>query len=374
VFFNTQYKDRPGASKKVEAWQILSPIKQYQAGVTAINRALQQQFRKSFLKMAAQTGWNKKIPSPAGPEGIIYGDKVINVINKSGRETYPETDDAYVANGDIGIITGHRKTKARNWSPYEVEVELASQPGISYKYKPWEFDSQESTPPLELAYALTVHKTQGSEFGKTFVVVPNPCRNLTREMLYTALTRQRDKIIILHQGDFRDLQHFSKEAASAINRRMTNLFVPSAPVEIKVRNKSVFLDEKLIYLTENGDLVRSKSEWIIADKLKAAGIKYQYEQPLMLDGVERLPDFTIRDEDTNRVWYWEHNGMLSDDEYRKRWKRKEAAYHKAKILPLPLPEMDDEREGTLLVTEEHEGTGLDLNAILANIKLILGRD
>lgn len=372
VFFNTQYKDRPGASHKAEAWQILSPIKQHQAGVTAINRALQQQFRKSFLKMASQTGQNKKIPSPVGPEGIIYGDKVINVINKSRRETYPEKDDAYVANGDIGIVTGHRKTKAKNWPPYEVEVELTSQPGIAYKYKPWEFDSQESTPPLELAYALTVHKTQGSEFGKTFVVIPNPCRNLTREMLYTALTRQRDKIIILHQGDFKDLQHFSQESASEINRRMTNLFSPSVPVEIKVRNKSIFLDERLIYLTENGDLVRSKSEWIIADKLKAAGIKYQYEQPLVLDGIERFPDFTIHDEDAGTVWYWEHNGMLSDDDYKKRWERKKAAYQKAQILPLPLPEKDDGRVGTLLVTEEYEGIGLDLNSILANIKLILG--
>lgn len=373
VFFNTQYMDRPGASKKAEAWQILSPIKQYQAGVTAINRALQQQFRKSFLKMAAQTGWQKKIPSPAGPEGIIYGDKVINVVNRSRRETYPERDDTYVANGDIGIVTGHRKTKAKNWSPYEIEVELASQPGISYKYKPWEFDSQEGTPPLELAYALTVHKTQGSEFGKTFVVVPNPCRNLTREMLYTALTRQRDKIIILHQGDFRELMHYSQETASEINRRMTNLFALSAPVEVKVRNKSVFLDERLIYLTENGDLVRSKSEWIIADKLRAAGIKYQYEQPLVLDGVERFPDFTIRDEDAGTVWYWEHNGMLSDDEYKKRWERKEAAYRKAQIFPPPWPIEDDGRSGTLLVTEEREGTGLDLNAIVANINLILGR-
>lgn len=374
VFFNTQYKDRPGASNKAEAWQVLSPVKQQQSGVTAINRVLQQQFRRSFLKMAAQTGWAKKIPSPAGPEGIIYGDKVINVINKSGRDTYPEKDDAYVANGDIGIVTGHRKTRAKNWSPYEIEVEFASQPGVSYKYKPWEFDSQESTPPLELAYALTVHKTQGSEFGKTFVVIPNSCRNLTREMLYTALTRQRDKIVILHQGDFRDLLHFSQEAASEINRRMTNLFVPSAPVEVKVRSKSVFLDEKLIYLTENGDLVRSKSEWIIADKLRAAGIKYQYEQPLVLDGIERLPDFTIRDEDAGTIWYWEHNGMLSDDEYKKRWKRKEAAYRKAKILPSPVPLEDDGRVGTLLVTEEREGVGLDLNAIIANIKLILGRD
>ncbi len=50
-----------------------------------------------------------------------------------------------------------------------------------------------------------------------------------------------------------------------------------------------------------------------------------------------------------------------------------AAYHKAKILPPPLPAEDDQREGTLLVTEEHEGVGLDLNSILANINLILGR-
>jgi ATP-dependent exoDNAse (exonuclease V) alpha subunit len=373
VFFNTQYKDYPGASKKAEAWQILSPVKPSQAGVTAINRLLQQQFRKSFLKMAAQTGWQRKIPSPVGPEGIIYGDKVINIINKSGRDTYPPISDAYVANGDIGIVTGHRKTRARNWHPYEVEVELASQPGVSYKYQPWEFDSQESTPPLELAYALTVHKTQGSEFGKTFVVLPNPCGNLSREMLYTALTRQKDKIIILHQGDFRDLMRYTEEAASEINRRMTNLFEPSTPVEIKVRNKSVFLDKKLIYLTENGDLVRSKSEWILADKLKAAGIKYQYEQALVLDGVERFPDFTIHDDDSGMVWYWEHNGMLSNSEYSDRWKRKQEAYHKANILPPPCPETDDGRRGTLLVTEEKEGTGLDLNEIIANINLILGR-
>ncbi|PVX38191.1 AAA family ATPase [Janthinobacterium sp. 78] len=373
VFFNTQYGDRPGASKKAEAWQILSPVKQYQAGVTAINRALQQHFRKTFLNIASQTGWNKKIPSPAGSEGIIYGDKVINVVNSSRREIYPSKDDAYVANGDIGIVTGHRKTAAKKWKPYEIEVELASQPGFSYKYKPWEFDSQEGTPPLELAYALTVHKTQGSEFGTTFVVIPNPCRNLTREMLYTALTRQKNKVIILHQGDFKEMRHYSQEAASEINRRMTNLFAPSSPVEIKVRNKSVFLDEKLIYLTENGDLVRSKSEWIIADKLRAAGIKYQYEQPLMLDGIERFPDFTIRDDDSDTVWYWEHNGMLSNDEYKKRWQRKEAGYHRARILPPPLPQEGDEREGTLLVTEEHEGTGLDLNAIISNINLILRR-
>ncbi|MGH8758906.1 MAG: ATP-binding domain-containing protein, partial [Burkholderiales bacterium] len=242
----------------------------------------------------------------------------------------------------------------------------------AYKYMPGEFDAQDGTPPLELAYALTVHKAQGSEFGLTFVVIPNPCRILTREMLYTALTRHKDRIVILHQGDFRNLFHYSHEDLSEISRRMTNLFEPSSPVAIKVRNQSVFLDRNQIYLTENGDLVRSKSEWIIADKLKAAGIRYQYEQPLILDGIERYPDFTIRDEDSGTIWYWEHNGMLSNEEYRKRWDRKLAAYRKAGILPAPAPETDDGRVGTLLITEESEGVGLDLNAIQANIDLILG--
>ena len=46
-----------------------------------------------------------------------------------------------------------------------------------------------------LAYALTVHKAQGSEFNTVILVLPNPCRLLSRELLYTALTRQRDRVV-----------------------------------------------------------------------------------------------------------------------------------------------------------------------------------
>ena len=164
VFFNSQYGDPPGASKKAEQWQILTPVRRDLTGVLALNRAIQQRFRKRFLDLAVRTGRQKRIiPNPAGPEGIIYGDKVINVTNSSSRRVFPDKDDRYVANGDIGIVTGHRRTKKRNWKPVGMEVELAAQPGYSYKYRASEFDGQESVPPLELAYALTVHKTQGSE-------------------------------------------------------------------------------------------------------------------------------------------------------------------------------------------------------------------
>ncbi|MXZ80558.1 MAG: hypothetical protein F4Z15_04160 [Gammaproteobacteria bacterium] len=151
---------------------------------------------------------------------------------------------------------------------------------------------------------------------------------------------------------------------------MTNLFCSSHPVEVQVRNRTAFLDSNLIYRTNRGELVRSKSEWIIADKLHAAGIDYQYEQPLMLAGVERLPDFTIVDDDSGVIWYWEHNGLLDNIEYRKRWERKLTAYRHDGILPLSEGGGDD---GTLLITEEKRGTGLDPDEISKNIDAILGR-
>jgi len=137
-----------------------------------------------------------------------------------------------------------------------------------------------------------------------------------------------------------------------------------------VKNQSVFLDRNLIYRTERDDLVRSKSEWIIADKLHAANIEYQYEQPLMLDGVERYPDFTIVDDDGGKTWYWEHNGMLSNEGYRQRWERKLAAYRQQGILPFA---EGGGKNGTLLITEEKEGSGLDASEIQKNIDAILGK-
>ena len=371
VFFNTQYRDRPGAAEKAEQWQILTPVRQSLSGVLALNRAIQQQFRKRFVDLASRSGFQKRIiPKAIGPEGIIYGDKVINVRNSSRRRVYPDKDERYVANGDIGVVTGHRRTRQRDWKPVEIEVELAAQPGYSYKYRPGEFDGQESTPPLELAYALTVHKTQGSEFLTTFLVVQNPCRMLSREMLYTALTRHKDRIVILHQGDFRELQRFAHAEASEVARRMTNLFLPSSPVPVQTRNRTIFLDSNLIYRTERGELVRSKSEWIIADKLHSAGVDYQYEQPLLLDGIERFPDFTIIDDDSGLTWYWEHNGLLDSEEYKQRWDRKLVAYRKEKIFSLAEGGGDN---GTLLVTEERRGVGLDSEEIKKNIDAILGR-
>ncbi|HEY2161106.1 MAG TPA: ATP-binding domain-containing protein, partial [Solirubrobacteraceae bacterium] len=51
---------------------------------------------------------------------------------------------------------------------------------------------------VETVYAMTIHKSQGSQFGITAVVLPDPSsRILTRELLYTAVTRARERLILV---------------------------------------------------------------------------------------------------------------------------------------------------------------------------------
>lgn len=358
AYFWPRKGDSPGAASKAEAWQILSPLRLSQTGSDAINRGVQARFREGALEMANQAkGWSRKINKPLGNQSVIWGDKVINVINSGRRKTWPELDSPYVANGDIGIVTGSFKMKGKLFK--QLEVEFSSQQGPVFKYYPREFEGEQGSPPLELAYALTVHKTQGSEFGTTFLVIPNPCLLLSREMLYTAITRQRDKVVVLLQGDVADLHRYSLDSFSEVKRRLTNLFQQSVPTVVEIGKKALFLDQNLIYRTRRGELVRSKTEWIIADKLDDAGITYHYERPLDMGGATRYPDFTIKDDDSGVTCYWEHLGLMNSPQYVDRWNRKEAAYRSMGIVPAS--EFEYGKCSGVLVTTVEDGKRRDLS-------------
>ncbi len=70
-----------------------------------------------------------------------------------------------------------------------------------------------------------------------------------------------------------------------------------------------------IYQTNRGDLVRSKSEKIIADTLEKYKIPYQYEPMLELGYNTVYPDFVALNVRTRKTLYWEHLGIVSDIEY-----------------------------------------------------------
>ena len=372
AFFSNRYGDNPGAASKAEDWQVLSPMRSGFEGVDALNREIQNQFRRRWHEKAFLDR-GRKIPKPFGPQQILYGDKVINVINQKRQNVWPPTNgDTYIANGDLGVVVGQYKGPRSKLKglPSKLEVEFTGQLGHKYAFWKGEF-GDEAKNPLELAYALTVHKTQGSEFGITVLVLPNPCWLLSRELLYTALTRHRDKIIILHQGPILDFRRFASEEYSEIARRMTNLFSAPNPREVAVGTSTQFLEEGLIHRTERGTLVRSKSELVIADKLHSRGIDYAYEQSLVLgSGKVRYPDFTIADHASGMIFYWEHLGLLNDPNYQARWERKRKEYIASGILPY---QDGGGPEGILIETRDDLSGGLDATLIAQIIdKVLLG--
>ena len=71
----------------------------------------------------------------------------------------------------------------------------------------------------------------------------------------------------------------------------------------------------------------SEDEVIIANLLTKHNVNFAYEKPLIANNKQYSPDFTITTPD-NKVWYWEHLGMLHKEDYRKNWAEKEAWYQK----------------------------------------------
>ena len=82
-----------------------------------------------------------------------------------------------------------------------------------------------------------------------------------------------------------------------------------------------------VILTEKGERVRSKSEKIIADYFYRKNILYKYEKPLYLNGYGIVyPDFTLLSRKTGKEIYWEHEGMMDDQEYARKAVQKIESY------------------------------------------------
>jgi hypothetical protein len=312
-----------GAGVKSEAWQVLSPTRTRAFGTVELNRHIKRTWR------SADTAWAQKntklnIPSPYGPEMIVRGDKVMQTRND--RRPKAGTNLNYIANGEIGVGIGpvvHQDQAAKR--SLSLSVEFSSQPGDRYRYWPTDSDSNVD---LELAWAVTVHKSQGSEFAVTIVVLPARVR-ASRELLYTALTRQRDRVVIVSEGSLDDLRELAQPWRSETARRLTDLFVAPDPATLTLRGATSpsRFDRNRIHISTNGIAMRSKNEVIIAELLeRLVPGRWNYEEPLIgADGGHALPDFTIMTGDGRKV-IWEHAGMLDRPDYARRWERKKQWY------------------------------------------------
>ena len=339
--------DYEGFNKSIEKpdnWQILSPTRMQVFGTTEINRIVQKKYRQGLIEKA-----KRQRPRPFGEQQMVWKDKVIQVVN-SRRIGWKDGEiDGYVANGEVGLIVSTRK--GRDSKNDSINIKFSTQPDLTYRYYRTEVDEN-----LELAYAITVHKSQGSDFDTVFLILPQNAGTMSRELLYTGLTRFKKKVILLIEKDVAPLVTFRNPQYSEILRRNTNLFELVARPEIGLPHP-----ERLIHRTKNGDLVRSKSEVIVANILIDLGISYEYEKPLHSKSDPkdfRLPDFTIKYE--GEEFYWEHLGMIKDPEYRKEWERKRKWYEENGYID------------KLIISKDKPGGGIDSKEIerLAKEKIL----
>ena len=120
-----------------------------------------------------------------------------------GRPILVTRNDARtgLSNGDTGIVVRDEGGRTRVWFP-----ELRDAGGGPRLVSPARL------PPHESFFALTVHRAQGSEFDEVAVVLgPSDSRVATRELLYTAVTRARRRVVV----------HGSRESVVAAVARPT---------------------------------------------------------------------------------------------------------------------------------------------------------
>jgi hypothetical protein len=223
-----------------------------------------------------------------------------------------------------------------------------------------------------LAYAVTVHKAQGSQFGVVILVLPANSRLLSREMIYTALTRQTDRIWILHQGGFDRVLAYRHDAFSDVGARTTNLLRETDPKRTIpptglpagiIHQTRGFLEEHLKHRTIRGEYVSSKSELAIANILygfeQRGLLTYEVEPPLPFSDNARGRWADFRVTAGEQVWYWEHCGRLDLPSYRNRWARKKTLYRANGFARWS----ETSPDGRLIITEDGSSEGLDSHYI-----------
>ena len=171
-----------GSDKMKMSMQVLSPMYRGLCGVDNLNHAIQEQVHHCEVA--------------AGPSHFMIGDKVMQKRNDYEKGIY---------NGDLGIVWAVDKNK--------IFVRFDSGEVV--------FEGEERNS-IQLAYACTVHKSQGSEYD-TVILVLLPSQNimLKRNLLYTGVTRAKKRTILISTEDA-----ISRAVSRADTASRYSLFLP----------------------------------------------------------------------------------------------------------------------------------------------------
>lgn len=150
--------------------QVLSPMKRSAMGTEQLNVALRKEVKRHNLALISSMGYDVKESSGGD---LQVGDRVIQKSNNYNKSVY---------NGEIGLVL--------SVSESSIDVLFDKDNIVSYN------DNEKYQ--LDLAYCLTVHKAQGSEYPCVIIPLhPSHSIMLFQGLLYTAVTRAREKVIIV---------------------------------------------------------------------------------------------------------------------------------------------------------------------------------
>ena len=166
--------------------QVLTPMRKGLLGVERLNRILQEYLNPPSEDKAEKT---------FGDEIFRVGDKVMQIKNNyqigweiRGRYGIAVKTGEGIFNGDMGII--------REINDFAQTISIEFDEG---RFVDYPFGSLEE---LELAYAVTIHKSQGSEYPAVILpLLTGPRMLFTRNLLYTAVTRAKKCVMILGSED-----------------------------------------------------------------------------------------------------------------------------------------------------------------------------
>jgi hypothetical protein len=280
-------------SLQLDYFQIITPYRGGFYGTIGVNEYIKHKYKKKNLKQLVNG------------TTFVHSDKIIRTENWYEKNSFGKSDKTLkLSNGSIGTVS----VKDRQIKYYFPDY-LSN--GI---FNGFEIDSTEN---FELAYAITVHKSQGSEFDNVFIVIPNKRSLLTKELIYTALTRSTKKITIFLQKI--NNGNLLKDAIqrSANLSRNTSLFEDPLDYQNKIQpSKGVF--------------VKSKIEFILFNIFESEGLNFEYERSLSLKENKTIhPDFTITID--NSTFYLEHLGRLDIKTYSEKWQKRLELYKKNNI-------------------------------------------
>lgn len=189
-------------------------IARYQRNYFAVgDRVMVDRHDAVIMKIEPTIGYVGKPTQPAGKTLDRWGVNSANVPadRRSVEEILNELDAIAEADEDGKNLASHKLTV---WIPDLGEERILTSAG--------EINS------LIFSYVLTVHKSQGSEWGKVFILLHNSHQMmLSRELLYTAITRAKNELYIICEGDF---GKYSNQLRSGSNRAV----VPGTTLKEKI--------------------------------------------------------------------------------------------------------------------------------------------